>query len=404
MEGQSLVVAASGITHMSSPFDFAARSRRMPASGVRKVFDAVQAHEGVADMTLGEPDFATPAPIVDAVTAALGEGATGYTQTVGRQDLRVALADKLDAENDVAVDPDEELIVTPGAMGALFAATHVLCESGDEVLIPAPYWTNYRGHVADTGGTLVPVPTDPSTGFVPRAEDVAAAASADTVGLVLNTPGNPTGAVVSPEQLRAIGEVLIDRDLWAIVDETYEDLVYDDAVHHSLASDPALFERIVTIHSFSKSYAMTGWRIGYASAPADVVSAMRALQEHTVSCVSEPSQVAAVAALDYPEVVADIHGTFADRRAYVLDRLDAIDGIDPGRPRGAFYVFADISALTADSGSFVDYLLEEAGVGAIPGSVFGSAGEGFLRFSYATDRATITEAMDRLERAVAEHA
>ena len=376
----------------------------MPQSGVREVFDAVQAHEGVADMTLGEPDFATPTPIVDAVTAALGEGATGYTQTVGRADLRAALSDKLADENGVGADPDRELIVTPGAMGALYAATHVLCEASDEVLVPEPYWPNYRGHIADAGATLVPVPTDSENGFVPTAADVVAATTEDTAGIILNTPGNPTGAIVPPGGLRDIGDVLVDHDLWAILDETYEDLVYDDATHHSLASDPALFDRTVTIHSFSKSYAMTGWRIGYAAAPAEVVTAMRVLQEHTVSCVTEPSQVAAMAALDHREVVADIYEIFAERRAYVLDRLNDVDGVDPGTPRGAFYVFPDVSALTADSRAFVDYLLEEAGVGAIPGSAFGSSGEGFLRLSYATDEATITEAMDRLERAVAEYA
>jgi aspartate aminotransferase/aminotransferase len=220
--------------------------------------------------------------------------------------------------------------------------------------------------------------------------------------MILNTPSNPTGAVVPLDRLRAIGDLLVDRDHWAIVDETYEDLVYADATHHSLASDPALFDRTVTVHTFSKSYAMTGWRLGYATAPAEVISPMRVLQEHTVSCVAEPTQVAGLAALDHRGIVDEIHDELAGRRRLILDRLEGIDGVDPGDPRGAFYVFADVSDVTTDSLGFVDHLLETAQVGAIPGSVFGDAGEGFVRLSYATDRGTIETAMDGMATAVAE--
>jgi aspartate aminotransferase/aminotransferase len=387
---------------MTGPFTIADRARRMPQSGIREVFDKAQRYDDLADLSIGEPDFATPEPIAERVADAVGSGATGYTQTVGRADLRAALAEKLAAVNGVTVEPDEELIVTPGAMGALYAATHVLCEPGDEVLVPDPYWPNYRGHLADAGATLVPVPTTAEAGFVPRVEDLGEAVTDDTVGLILNTPGNPTGAVVPPERLAAIGDLLVDRDLWAVVDETYEDLVYDGATHRSLASDPALFDRTVTVHSFSKSYAMTGWRLGYATAPAEVIEPMRVLQEHTVSCVAEPTQVAGLAALDHRELVDGIHDAFARRRELVLDRMAGIDGVDPGEPTGAFYVFADVSDVTTDSHAFVDHLLETARVGAIPGAVFGDAGEGFVRFSYATDEATIETAMDGLATAVAE--
>jgi aspartate aminotransferase/aminotransferase len=220
--------------------------------------------------------------------------------------------------------------------------------------------------------------------------------------MVLNTPTNPTGAVVPPATVRAIGEVRSDRGLWAVLDETYEHLVYGDATHHSLASDPGLFERAITVHSFSKSYAMTGWRLGYASGPAGVIEEMAVLQEHACSCAAEPSQVAAKAALDHPEIVEGIHDAFARRRGILLDRLDAIPGVDPGTPRGAFYVFADVSALTDDTRAFVQELLAEVGVAAVPGPVFGDAGAGFLRFSYAADEETIREAMDRFERAARE--
>jgi aspartate aminotransferase/aminotransferase len=384
---------------MPYSFDFTDRMARMPQSGIREVFDAAQAYDDLADLSIGEPDFATPEPIAAAVADAVGDGASAYTQTVGRADLREAIAEKLADANDIRADPETEVMVTPGAMGALFAATQVLAESGDEVLLPEPYWSNYHGHVANTGADLVTVPTTAADDFVPRPDAIAERITDDTAGLILNTPTNPTGAVVPPSTLRDIGDLLVEHDLWAILDETYEDLVYDDATHHSLASADAFFERSVTVHSFSKSYAMTGWRIGYATGPAEVIERMRVLQEHTVSCAAEPAQIAAMAALDHPEVASEIRDAFARRRELILDRLAEVPDVDPGTPRGAFYVFADVSTLTADTSEFAKELLP-AGVAAVPGSVFGEAGEGFLRFSYANDEAVIRTAMDRFQRAV----
>jgi len=369
----------------------------MPQSGIREVFDAAQSYDDLADLSIGEPDFATPEPIAAAVSDALGTGASSYTETVGLERLRFALAEKLSAANGIGADPRSELLVTPGAMGALFTAVQVLCDPGDEVLVPEPYWPNYRGHVASADAEFVALPTDDA--FVPEPETLAAAATEDTTAVVLNTPANPTGAVVPPERLKALGAVAADNDLWIVADETYEDLVYDGATHHSLASAAGRFEHTVTIHSFSKSYAMTGWRVGYASAPEHVVDAMRVLQEHTISSVAEPAQIAARAALDNREVVDRIHDAFAARRELILDRLDAIGGIDPGQPEGAFYVFADVSELATDSHAFVERLMDDVGVAAVPGSVFGDAGEDHVRFSYATDVDTIETAMDRLDEA-----
>ncbi|GGJ11280.1 aminotransferase [Halobellus salinus] len=384
---------------MPYSFECTDRMARMPQSGIREIFDAAQDYDDLADLSIGEPDFATPEPIAAAVADAVGAGASGYTQTAGRSDLRAAIAEKLADANGIHADPETEVIVTPGAMGALFAATQVVADAGDEVLLPEPYWSNYHGHVANTGADLVTVPTAAADDFVPDPEAIARRITDDTAGVILNTPNNPTGAVVPPSTLRAIGEVLEAHDLWAILDETYEDLVYNGAVHHSLASDDAFFERSITVHTFSKSYAMTGWRIGYATGPADVIEQMRVLQEHTVSCAAEPAQVAAVAALDHPEVASAIHEAFARRRELILDRLADIPDVDPGAPQGAFYVFADVSALTDDTTEFTKHLLSD-GVAAVPGSVFGAAGEGFVRFSYANDETVIRTAMDRFERAV----
>ena len=375
--------------------DLSELTDRMPQSGIREVFDAAQEYDDLADMSIGEPDFATPKPIATAVADALGTGVSSYTTSTGRADLREALARKLAAENGIDVDPAEELIVTPGAMGALFGSLNVLCDPGEEVLVPEPYWPNFHGHVASAGAEFVPLPTDET--FVPEAETVADAVTEETVAIVLNTPANPTGAVIPPARLEAIADVASENDLWIVADETYEHLVYDGATHHSLASETGRFEHCVTVHSFSKSYAMTGWRVGYASAPAHVVDGMRVLQEHSTSSIAEPAQVAAIAALEHREVVDEIHEAFAERRELVLDRLESIDGVDPGTPRGAFYVFADVSAHTDDSRAFVDRLMAEAGVAAVPGTVFGDDSEGYVRFSYATDPETIETAMDRLE-------
>jgi len=190
----------------------AARAKRMPQSGIREIFDKASRTTNYHDLSIGEPDFPTPEPIADAVAEKLGSGVGGYTQTVGRGDLRRALSAKLDERNGIHAEPDSELIVTPGAMGALFAATQVLCDPGDEVLVPAPYWPNYAGHLAAAGAELVPVPTDVSTGFTPQVADLEAAASEDTVGVLLNTPGNPTGAVIESDRLREIGDTLREQD------------------------------------------------------------------------------------------------------------------------------------------------------------------------------------------------
>jgi len=382
---------------MTTAPELSGLSSRMPQSGIREVFDAAQSYDDLADLSIGEPDFSTPDPVASAVATAVGTGVSSYTETLGRPDLRAALAEKLAGENGIDVDPDSELIVTPGAMGALFATVQVLCDPGDDVIVPTPYWPNYRGHVASVGAQFVPLETDPREGFVPDPEKLAAAVTPDTTMVVLNTPANPTGTVTSAERLAALGEVAAENDLWIVADETYEDLVYDGATHHSLASDPAHFEQTVTIHSFSKSYAMTGWRVGYASGPEHVIDAVRVLQEHTISSVAEPAQIAALAALDNRHVVDDVRDAFTRRRRLILDRLGAIDGIDPGSPGGAFYVFADVSAHTTDSQAFVERLMANAGVAAVPGAVFGDAGEGHIRFSYATDIDTIETAMDRLE-------
>ncbi|RQH02477.1 pyridoxal phosphate-dependent aminotransferase [Natrarchaeobius oligotrophus] len=378
--------------------ELAGRIVRMPESGIREVFDEAATYDDVADLSIGEPDFTTPEPIVDRVDDRVRSGATHYTPTQGRPDLREALSAKLERENGISADPETEVIVTPGAMGALFEAIHSLVDSGDEVVIPEPYWPNYDGHVASAGGTVVPVETDPEDGFVPSPEDVADAITPETKLLVLNTPSNPTGAVIPPATLEEIAAVVDRAGVWCLVDETYESLVYDDAEHHSIASDPETFDRTLTVHSFSKAYAMTGWRVGYVSGPSHVIDSIRVLQEHTVSCVAEPAQEAALAALSEPELLDDVREIFDRRRSLLLEELEAVPGLSPVEPAGAFYVFAEITGTDRDSRSVVMQLLEDEQVAVVPGGVFGDSADSYVRLSYATDEETIREAVDRMRR------
>ncbi|RQG88054.1 pyridoxal phosphate-dependent aminotransferase [Natrarchaeobius halalkaliphilus] len=371
---------------------------RMPESGIREVFDKAAQYDDIADLSIGEPDFTTPEPIIDAVDERVRAGATHYTPTAGRSDLRESLSRKLARENDISVDPESEVLVTPGAMGALFESIHSLVDPGDEVVIPEPFWPNYHGHVASAGGTIVPVETDRKDGFVPSPDRIADAITADTKLLVLNTPSNPTGAVIPQATLERIASVVDEADIWCLVDETYESLVYDDREHYSIASDPALFDRTVTVHSFSKAYAMTGWRVGYVSGPSHIIDSIRVLQEHTVSSVAEPAQVAAMAALESPELLEEIRETFDRRRTLMVDRLGSVPGLSPVDPAGAFYVFAELTGTELDSRSVVMRLLEDEQVAVVPGSVFGESAESFLRLSYATNEATIEDGTDRMRR------
>ncbi|MDJ1434210.1 pyridoxal phosphate-dependent aminotransferase [Halostagnicola sp. A-GB9-2] len=375
------------------------RIDRIPQSGIREIFDQAQELDQIWDLSIGEPDFATPTPILESVTDELDEGATHYTETLGRLSLRERIADKLAEDNGIRANPLEEVIVTAGAMEALFTALTVICDPGDEVLVPAPYWPNYEGQIRSTGAALKPIETTAENDFVPQPKELEAAISSDTAVVLLNSPANPTGSVIDSETMAKLGDRIVENDLFCIMDETYEKLVYDGATHHSLASTPALFDRTVSIFSFSKSYAMTGWRVGYATGPSDIIDAMRVLQEHIVSCAAEPAQAAAEAALDQPAAAERIHDRFAERREVMVSRLDAVPGVSATAPDGAFYVFADVSERSGTSRDIVEQLLTDAHVAAVPGSVFGPGGEGYVRFSYATDAETIETAVNRISAA-----
>ncbi|WP_457554484.1 pyridoxal phosphate-dependent aminotransferase [Candidatus Pyrohabitans sp.] len=348
----------------------------------------------------GEPDFSTPDHIKRALVKALEEDFIYYTPAAGIPELREAIAEKLERENGICYD-SEEIVVTPGAKMALYAAIQVLVERGDEVLIPSPWWVSYPAMVELAEARAVFVPTYEEDGFRLLAEAIAEKITRRTKLLILNSPCNPTGAVLGREDVRAIAEVCQDHGIFVISDEIYEYMVYDGAEHVSIASLEGMKERVVTVNGFSKAYSMTGWRIGYAAGPREVIKAMTRLQAHSVSNVTSFVQRAAIEALrGSQEEVKRMVEAFDQRRRYMVEELRSIPQVSCVMPRGAFYAFPNFSAYDRDSFRLANYLLDKAGVATVPGAAFGSEGEGYLRLSYATSMENIREGIARIKRAL----
>jgi len=354
---------------------------------------------------LGEPDFDTPEHIKRAAKKGIDDGYTKYTPAAGLPELREAIAEKLQRENDLDYRP-EQIVVSCGAKHSLFNTMMTMLEPGDEVIVPAPYWVSYVEQVRAAGGVPVIVQTREADGFVLQPGDFTAAVTEKTRALVLNSPSNPTGAVYSAEQLTAIGRIALERGISVITDEIYEHLVYGDAEQHSvLKLVPGLAENSVLINGVSKSYAMTGWRIGYAAAPLDFIKAMTRLQSHAASGPSTPSQIAAIEAIRGDQsCVGEMKDAFVERRRFVVSRLSSIEGLSCPEPKGAFYAFFNVSAHygrtiggreIVDSTSFCAALLEEQLVAMVPGAAFGA--DDYVRLSYAASMEKIAAGLDRLE-------
>jgi aspartate aminotransferase len=366
-------------------------------------FKALQAQGADAvSFGTGEPDFDTPEPIREAGIQAIRAGKTRYTPSSGIPELRKAIADRVRKDNGVAYDPSQ-ILVTHGAKQALYQAMQVLCEEGDEILLPSPYWLSYPEMARAAGATPVTIPCDEADGWRLRADAVAKAGTSRARVLVLNSPNNPTGAVWSREDLAAVAEVCRRRDLAVISDEIYERMVYGGAVNTCFASlsDDAR-ARTVTVSGVSKSYAMTGWRIGWAAAPKEVAAAMGNLQSHLTSNTPHICQDAAVAALTGDQApTAAMVKEFEARRTAIVDALSAIEGASLVRPEGAFYVFLRVDSFYREGGirgsmALCEALLEEEKVACIPGAAFGS--DAHIRFSYATSLANIRKGCERVAR------
>jgi aspartate aminotransferase len=372
----------------SPTLSISARANAMKAQGL-----------DVISFGAGEPDFNTPEPICRAAIDAIGKGKTKYTPTAGIAELREAAAEKLFRENGVKVAPDQ-IVVSCGAKHSLFNALMCLVDPGDEVLLPTPCWMTYGEQIRLAGGIPVPVLSRVEDGFVPRIEDLESAVTSKTRALVMNSPCNPTGAVFPRQTIKDIMALAIRRGLWVISDEIYEKLIYDGDCHTSPASlSQGALERTVTVQGCSKSFAMTGWRIGYAAAPLEVVRAMSNLQDQVTSNPTSFAQYGALAALQMPAgQVEDMRREFEARRDLLVERLNAIPGLDVPKPRGAFYALTNVRGFLQgqirDDVELASFLLEKAHVAVIPGSVFG--GEGCLRLSYATSQENIRRGVERI--------
>jgi len=344
----------------------------------------------------GEPDFDTPDHIKAAAIAALEAGFTKYTPSAGLPELRQAIAEKLEADNQVSYRPSQ-VVVSSGAKHSCYNAILATCQPGDEVLIPSPYWVSYPDMVRLAGAEPVIVQTTERNGWKMRASDFENAMTPRTKMVILNTPGNPTGSVYTREELEGIVEVAAEEDIYILSDEIYEKLVYDDNKHVSVASlSPEAYGLTITVNGFSKAYAMTGWRLGYMAAPEAVAKAVDNIQSHSTSNPCSFAQKGAVAALKGDQQgLADMRDEFSMRRDYMFDRITKIPNITAVKPQGAFYILVNISQLGLSSQNFADRLLSKANVAVVPGAAFGD--DRTVRLSYATSIDIIKKGLDRFQ-------
>jgi aspartate aminotransferase len=355
--------------------------------------------ERVIKLQTGDPDFATPEVIIAGAHQAMKTGYTHYVASRGLPALCQALADKLRRDNGLEYDPNTELLVTHGASHAIFVALQALLEPGDEVLVISPFWMPYASLTQLAGGYPIQVPTDPGRGFEFDLDELRARLTRRSRLLILNTPTNPTGKVFSREELRAIAEAAETYDLYVLADEVYEKLIYDGGEHVSFAALDGLKERTITVNSLSKTYAMTGWRVGYLAAPSVLVEQMLKVAQYSGTNVAPFSQMAALVALTDPSLttfIEQMRQTFDRRRQHVIEALHAIDGLRLAMPQGAFYFMLDISSFCQDSMAFAYRLLDKARVAVVPGVSFGDCAEGWVRITFALDEVALLEGLARM--------
>lgn len=350
----------------------------------------------VIDMAAGEPDFVTPEVIREASKRALDAGDTHYVSQMGVPALREAIARKLTTENGI-VTTASEVLVTPGGKAALFVAIHALVEPGDGVLLPEPAWVSFRPIIELAGGTVQSVPLQ--TGFRLTRDALRAAVTSKTRVIVVNSPNNPTGRVFDAQEREAIIELALEHDLTIIADEIYERVVFAPHQHVSLAADPRTADRTVTVNGFSKSFAMTGWRIGYLAGPERIVNAAAKLHGHSATCTNSFAQAGAIAALAAPRsIVDDMVKVWEARGIRLCTALDALPAFRCPAPDGAFYAFVDVRPTGLRSSVAAQQLLDVHHLAAVPGDAFGASGAGFLRLSFATDDRTIERAIEAFTR------
>jgi aminotransferase len=383
--------------------DFVANKiQALKPSGIRRFFDIAATMDDVISLGIGEPDFDTPVSIVRAGLDSLEAGQTHYTSNSGILELREALSDHLADLYGVRYDPETELLITVGVSEALYLALASTVDHGDEVIVPEPCFVSYNPEVVLAGGVPVNARTSVENGFQAEASMIAEGVTPNTKALLIGYPNNPTGAIMSRERLVEIGDLAEAHDLLVISDEIYDRLVYG-ADHVCFAALPGMQKRTILLGGFSKAYAMTGWRIGYAAAPAPLLAAMRKVHQYTIMSAPTTAQYAALEALRHGEdAVQEMRARYDRRRRLIVDGLNNI-GLPCFEPRGAFYAFPSIAATGMSDEEFSERLLLEEKVACVPGSAFGTCGAGHVRCSYATAYGQIEEALERMARFARRH-
>lgn len=379
----------------------ARRMESVPASGTLKVLDLARRLElegkDIIHLDVGQPDFDTPEHIKESAEKALAEGITGYTSSTGTLELRTAISEDL-RNKDIDRQP-EEIIVTPGAKHAIFSAIAVTLDPGDEIIIPSPCWT-YEGMARIVGAEPIFVECSEKDGFRAKSDELESKITSKTKALLINYPNNPTGAVLDEDELRKLADLAADNQLWILTDEVYDALTYGER-SKSIASFSEVRDRAIYINSFSKTYAMAGWRLGYAAAPDQIISGMVKIQQNSTTCAASFTQAAGIAALKGPQdCVRKMAKEYERRREVVIEGLNSIKGIRCIKPEGAFYAFPNVEGLGMNSVKLCKHLLKEVGVAAIPGSAFGPGGEGHLRISFANSMKNLKEAIERIKKFV----
>ncbi len=353
----------------------------------------------VIHLEIGEPDFDTPKNIIDAAVKALNEGKTHYGPAAGVPELREVLAEDMGKRRNIKIHPNQ-VVVTPGAKPIMFFTILALIDEGDEVMYPNPGFPIYESVIDFVGAKSVPYPLREEREFSFNLDEFMSLITDKTRMIILNTPQNPTGGILTEEDLKDVAKVAQEKDIYILSDEVYLNIIYE-GTHHSIASIPGMQERTIILDGFSKTYAMTGWRLGYGAMTEDLAEKVVQLQINSNSCTTTFSQYAGIVAITGPQdEVYKMVAEFKKRRDVIVDGLNAIDGINCIRPHGAFYVFPNIKQLGIDGKKFADSLLEKFGVAALSGTAFGEYGKGYLRFSYANSIENIQRALDRVDQTI----
>lgn len=384
-------------------FTFATRMNRLGTESAFEVLAKAKQLEAqgrnIIHLEIGQPDFPTPMNIIEAAFKAMKDGHTGYCPSAGVPEFREIVAQHITETRGIHIHPDE-VTVTPGAKPIIFFTILALIDDGDEVIYPEPGFPVYESVIDFIGGKAVPLPLREEVGFRFRLEDLTQAISDRTKLLILNSPQNPTGGTLTPEDLNAIAALAEKHNFYVLTDEVYSRILYEGE-HHSVINIPGMKERTILIEGHSKTYAMTGWRLGYGIAPKDIADKITQLTINSNSCTATFTQIAGIEALTGPQTsVKEMVDEFQKRRDAIVDGLNAIEGVSCVKPLGAFYVFPNVTQLPLSCEALADYLMNEADVALLPGTAFGKYGDGYLRLSYANSLENIQEALARMETAI----